>query len=59
MRVMIMIKRDEVNVLQRVSGLPLQILAWGGAGPPHRGGTQGGGQGFDGGGLARDSRQIY
>ena len=30
MRVMIIIKRDEVNVLQRVSGLPLQILAWGG-----------------------------
>ena len=39
------------------AGLPLQILAWGGTGPPHRGGTQGGGQGSDGGGLARDSRQ--
>ena len=31
------------------AGLPLQISAWGG--------PKGGGQGSDGGGLARDSRQ--
>ena len=40
------------------AGLSIQILAWGGdTSPPHRGGTHGGGQGSDGGGLARNSRQ--
>ena len=37
-----MIKRDEVNVLQRVSGLPLQILAWGGGTCPPGGDPRGG-----------------
>ena len=40
-----------------LAGLALQILTWGGLVPPHRGGTHGGGQGSDGGGLARNSRQ--
>ena len=52
MRVMIMIKRDEVNVLQRVSGLPLQILAWGGGHVPP-GGTQGAEQRSNGGRFIR------
>ena len=40
------------------AGLSIQILTWGGSVPPHRGGTSGGGQGPDGGGLARDSRHF-
>ena len=58
MRVMIIIKRDEVNVLQRVSGLPLQILAWGGEHVPP-GGTQGAEQRSNGGGFIRALLQGY
>ena len=47
-------------IITMTAGFPIQISAWGGriVPPPHRVGTDGVGQRSDGGGLARDSRQI-
>ena len=42
---------------ERAQGWPYRFWHGGGLVPPHRGGTHGGGQGSDGGGLARNSRQ--
>ena len=40
-----------------LQGCQFRFPYGGGLVPPHRGGTDGGGQRSDGGGLARDSRQ--
>ena len=45
-------------ILLFVQGYPYRFWHGGGSVPPHRGGTSGGGQGPDGGGLARDSRHF-
>ena len=50
--------KDHQKYFYHMSGLPVEILAWGGdTSPPIGGGHMGGGQGSDGGGLARKSRQ--